>query len=131
MYNIIWVCNNTSLVLCDLKNYITISGSGSDSAHFYGNRIIKLMCQTHFDKMYRHWAIIMYLMHNNNVAICNQEKLGRKDYLKLITSSFDVLLKYAINLMKPECPPLWRSIETANPSFQNHVACMKGYEVIL
>ena len=48
-----------------------------------------------------------------------------------MTSSFDVLLKYIIDLIKPECPPLWRSIETADPSFQNHVACMKGYEVIL
>ena len=46
-------------------------------------------------------------------------------------SSFTVLLEYVTDLLKPERPPLWRSIETADPIFKSHIACMKGYEDIL
>lgn len=59
-----------------------------------------------------------------------QQKLGKEYHHKLI-SSFGVLLEYITDLIKPEHSPVWRSIETATPTFKNHVICVKGYEEIL
>ena len=46
-------------------------------------------------------------------------------------SAFDLLLKFAINLLKPNRPQVWRSIRTDNAAFRARVACMKGHEEIL
>ena len=48
-----------------------------------------------------------------------------------MTSAYDLLLKFVINLLKPNRPPVWRSIKTNNTAFKARVACMKGYEDIL
>ena len=59
------------------------------------------------------------------------QQLGRSDYLTSMTSAFDLLLKFVINLLKPNRPPVWRSIKTDNTAFRARVACMKGHEEIL
>ena len=46
-------------------------------------------------------------------------------------SAFDLLLKFSINLLKPNRPQVWRSIRTDNAAFRARVACMKGHEEIL
>ena len=56
---------------------------------------------------------------------------GRTDYLTSMTSAYDLLLKFVINLLKPNRPPVWRSIKTNNSAFKARVACMQGYEDIL
>ena len=48
-----------------------------------------------------------------------------------MTSALDLLLKFVINLLKPNRPPVWRSIKTNNTAFRARVACMKGYEDVL
>ena len=48
-----------------------------------------------------------------------------------MTSAYDLLLKFVINLLKPNRPSVWRSIMTDNTVFKARVACMKGYEDIL
>jgi hypothetical protein len=48
-----------------------------------------------------------------------------------MTSAYDLLLKFVINLLKPNRPPVWRSIKTNNTAFRARVACMRGYEDIL
>ena len=48
-----------------------------------------------------------------------------------MTSAFDLLLKFVINLLKPNRPPVWRSIKTDNTAFRARVACMKGHKDIL
>ena len=48
-----------------------------------------------------------------------------------MTSAYDLLLKFVINLLKPNRPAVWRSIKTDNTSFKARVACMKGYDDIL
>ena len=57
----------------------------------------------------------------------SQQKLD----LSLIILHFDVLLKYMIDLLIPDRPPKWRSINTASPFFQTRVACVEGYDEIL
>ena len=49
----------------------------------------------------------------------------------MMSSVFDYLLKYAINLLKPNRPLGWRSIKTSKPSFLTSVGCMKGASDIL
>ena len=53
------------------------------------------------------------------------------NYLTLMISSFDGLLKYTTSLIIPKRPIKWRSINTASPFFESHVASMKEYEEIL
>lgn len=53
------------------------------------------------------------------------------DHLTLMTSAYDLLLKYVINLMKPRRPQVWRSIKTNNTAFKARVACMEGAKDIL
>ena len=48
-----------------------------------------------------------------------------------MTSAYDLLLKYVINLMKPKRPQVWRSIKTNNTAFKARVACMEGAKDIL
>ena len=48
-----------------------------------------------------------------------------------MTSAYDLLLKYVINLLKEKRPQVWRSIKTNNTAFKARVACMKGAEEIL
>jgi hypothetical protein len=48
-----------------------------------------------------------------------------------MVSAFDLLLKFVINLLKPNRPPVWRSIKTDNTAFRARVARMKGHEDIL
>ena len=48
-----------------------------------------------------------------------------------MTSAYDLLLKFVINLLKPNRPSVWRSIKTNTPAFLARVACMRGYEDIL
>lgn len=48
-----------------------------------------------------------------------------------MTSAYDLLLKYVINLMKPRRPQVWRSIKTNNTAFKARVACMEGAKDIL
>ena len=48
-----------------------------------------------------------------------------------MTLSLDRLLRYTINLVIPKRPIKWRSINTTNTAFKDHIACMKGYEEIL
>lgn len=59
------------------------------------------------------------------------QELGKADYLTSMTSAYDLLLKFVINLLKPNRPPVWRSIKTNNTAFRARVACMRGYEDIL
>ena len=59
------------------------------------------------------------------------QKLKKETYYTLMISSFEALHEYVTDLMKPECSPLWHSIDTANHTFKDRVACMKGYEGIL
>ena len=47
-------------------------------------------------------------------------------WLSMLTSVFDFLLKYVINLLKPKRPSVWRSIRTNNNSFKTRVDCMVG-----
>ena len=49
----------------------------------------------------------------------------------MMTSAYDLLLKYVINLLKEKRPQVWRSIKTNNTAFKARVACMKGAEEIL
>ena len=48
-----------------------------------------------------------------------------------MTSAYDLLLKYVINLLKPKRPQVWRSIKTNNAAFKARVACMEGSISIL
>ena len=48
-----------------------------------------------------------------------------------MTSAYDLLLKYVINLMKPRRPQVWRSIKTNNTAFKARVSCMEGAKDIL
>lgn len=59
------------------------------------------------------------------------QEQGKADYLTSMTSAYDLLLKFVINLLKPNRPPVWRSIKTNNTAFRARVACMRGYEDIL
>ena len=59
------------------------------------------------------------------------QEQGKADYLTSMTSAYDLLLKFVINLLKPNRPPVWRSIKTNNTTFRARVACMKGCEDIL
>ncbi len=49
----------------------------------------------------------------------------------MMAGAYDTLLNYALNLMKTNLPPNWRSIKTSNVFFQTHVACIKGALEIL
>jgi len=49
----------------------------------------------------------------------------------MMTSAYDLLLKYVINLMKPRRPQVWRSIKTNNTAFRARVSCMEGAKEIL
>jgi len=55
----------------------------------------------------------------------------KDDHLTMMTSAYDLLLKYVINLMKPRRPHCWRSIKTNNLAFRARVACMDGGKDIL
>ncbi len=44
----------------------------------------------------------------------------------MMAGAYDILLKYAVNLMKTNRPRSWRSIKTTTRFFQTRVACMKG-----
>ena len=48
-----------------------------------------------------------------------------------MTSAYDLLLKYAINLLKARRPQVWRSIKTNNSAFKARVDCMEGARDIL
>ena len=72
------------------------------------------------------YTTFMHVIH----LTCTQE-LGKPDYLTSMTSAYDLLLKFVINLLKPNRPPVWRSIKTNNTAFKARVACMKGYADIL
>ena len=50
----------------------------------------------------------------------------REDHLTMMTSAYDLLLKYVINLLKPKRPQVWRSIKTNNTAFRARVDCMEG-----
>ena len=63
-------------------------------------------------------------VHNNLQGPHNPE------YLDLMTSSFNGLLKYTTCLIIPNIPSRWRSISTTSNLFED-VACMKGYEEVL
>ena len=49
----------------------------------------------------------------------------------MMTSVFDFLLKYVINLLKPKRPQVWRSIKTNNTSFRTRADCMAGAREVL
>ena len=55
----------------------------------------------------------------------------REDHLTMMTSAYDLLLKYVINLLKPKRPQVWRSIKTNNTAFRARVDCMEGSRDIL
>ena len=56
---------------------------------------------------------------------------GNEDYLTMMTSAYDLLLKYAVNLLKKKRPQVWRSIKTNNTAFKARVACMEGaYDIL-
>lgn len=49
----------------------------------------------------------------------------------MMTSAYDLLLKYVINLLKNKRPQVWRSIKTNNTAFKARVSCMNGSTEIL
>jgi hypothetical protein len=49
----------------------------------------------------------------------------------MLSSAFDILEKYAVNLLKPNRPQYWRQIKYSNGVFQARVDCMKGAHDIL
>ncbi len=48
-----------------------------------------------------------------------------------MTATFDSLLKYINNLLKQKRPPVWRTIKTNIPWFENRVECIKGAREVL
>ena len=48
-----------------------------------------------------------------------------------MTAVFDSLLKYINNLLKPKRPPVWRTIKTNIPWFENRVDCIEGARDVL
>ena len=69
---------------------------------------------------YKWLKIIVSLLHRSL-----KEKV--QTYHTLMISSFEALHKYVTDLIivKPEHSPMWHSIDTANPTFKDRVACMK------
>ena len=55
----------------------------------------------------------------------------KQDHLTMMTSAYDLLLKYVINLLKPKRPQVWRTIKTNNTAFRARVDCMEGARGIL
>lgn len=53
------------------------------------------------------------------------------DYLTMLSSAFDILEKYAVNLLKTNRPQYWRQIKYSNGVFQARVDCMAGARDIL
>ena len=49
----------------------------------------------------------------------------------MLSSAFDILEKYAVNLLKLNRPQYWRQIKYSNGVFQARVDCMKGSRDIL
>ena len=49
----------------------------------------------------------------------------------MMASVFDYLIKYAVNLIKPQRHPQWRAITTSKETFRTSVDCMKGARDIL
>lgn len=49
----------------------------------------------------------------------------------MMSSAFDILEKYAVNLLKPNRPQYWRQIKYSNGVFQARVDCMAGARDIL
>ena len=49
----------------------------------------------------------------------------------MLVTAFDLLLKYATNLLKPKLPSLWRTIPVTSGTFKARVDCMKGAREIL
>ena len=54
-----------------------------------------------------------------------------KDQLLMMESVFDYVIKYAINMIKPQRHVKWRAISTNTPNFITSVDCMKGARGIL
>ena len=49
----------------------------------------------------------------------------------MLITAFDLLLKYATNLLKPKLPSLWRTVPVTSSTFKARVDCMKGARDIL